>query len=182
MAQPKTIARPYAKAIFGLSGDDSAAQAQWQTFLDAAAKMVEEPEIISSLNHPGFFSELTAWLDEYLKNTRNNALSEQENNFLRLLEEHDRLTVLSEIAATYAELCSASNDTTIVHVLSAKALSATAEKALGKTLQDKLGKAVQLEIEEDPSLIAGVVIEYDGQVIDQSMRGRLQQFARKLDD
>ncbi|UJF23971.1 F0F1 ATP synthase subunit delta [Suttonella sp. R2A3] len=182
MAQPKTIARPYAKALFALSSDDSAAQSQWQTFLDTAAEMAEDPEIMSSLNHPDFFAELQTWLNEWLKKARKNELSDQERNFLRLLEEHDRLVVLPEIAAVYTELCSTSQNTTIVRVLSAQAMDDKAQDALSKTMQERLGKAVQLEIEEDPELIAGVVIEYDGQVIDQSMRGRLQQFARKLDD
>lgn len=181
MAQPQTIARPYAKAIFGLA-DSDAKQQEWQQFLDAASELTASPEVAHHLRTPGFSVQLEQWLNEWLKQSRKEGLSEQEQNFLRILEEHDRIVVLPEITQAFTELCSQSHNVCIVQVKSASAMDAAAQKALADSLEKKLGKAVALEVEEAPELMAGVVIEYDGQVIDQSLQGRLQQFARKLDD
>lgn len=181
MAQPQTIARPYAKAIFALTKSD-ADQQQWQQFLNAAASLATAPEVVQHLRTPGFAQNIEQWLAEWLQSERQSGLTDQEHNFLRLLEEHARIPVLPEIAAAFAVLCSQSNNTTIVHVKSAQPLKDQECEALSALLQGKLGCAVELEIESAPELLAGILIEYDGQVIDQSMQGRLQQFARKLDD
>lgn len=181
MAQPQTIARPYAKAVFSLA-DSDAKQQQWQQFLHAAAELTNSPEVAQHLRTPGFIAQLEQWLDEWLKQARKEGVSEQERNFLRTLEDHGRVSVLPEIADAFTELCSQSHNTCIVHVKTAAQMDDAAQKALSDSLAKKLGKAVALEVEEAPELMAGVVIEYDGQVIDQSMQGRLQQFARKLDD
>ena len=181
MAQPQTIARPYAKAVFDLAESD-ADQQRWQQFLSAAAELANEPEVMQHMHTPGFSTQVGQWLNEWLEKSREQGVTEQERNFLHLLETHGRFAVLPEIAETFAELCSASHNSCIAHVKSAQALDDDAQQALVTMLERKLGKTVSLEVEEVPELMAGVVIEYDGQVINQSLQGRLQQFARKLDD
>mgnify|MGYP000948820636 FL=1 len=101
---------------------------------------------------------------------------------LRLLEEHDRIAVLPEIADVYDELLYAQSDTCMVRVTSAKPLSSDDEALLRSLMQKKTGREVVLEIHEDPALLAGVVLEYDGLVIDQTLKGRIAEFAQKLDD
>ena len=64
----------------------------------------------------------------------------------------------------------------------AQALSSAEEKNLQILLQKKTGRDVVLDIHEDATLLAGVIIEYDGLVIDQTLRGRIAEFAQKLDD
>ena len=70
----------------------------------------------------------------------------------------------------------------MVHITTAQALSPAEEKTLQALMQKKTGRDVVLDIHEDAALIAGVIIEYDGLVIDQTLRGRIAEFAQKLDD
>ena len=181
MAQPQTIARPYAKAVFGLAEND-ADQQSWRQFLNAAAELAKTPKVMQHMHAPEFAVLIEQWLNEWLDQSRKQGVTDQEHNFLRLLETHDRFEVLPEIAEAFNELCASGHNSCIAHVKSAKALDDQAQKVLIEMLERKLGKSVTLEIEEAPELMAGVVIEYDGQVINQSLQGRLQQFARKLDD
>lgn len=181
MAQPQTIARPYAKAIFALASNDSEQQ-QWQHFLQVAAELVGTPDVMQHMHTPGFIAQLHQWLDDYLQQAQQRGLNAEEQNFLRLLETHGRMAILPEIATAFTTLTSASQNRCIAHIKSAATLDEQAQQTLVSALEQKLGKSVVLEIEEAPELLAGVMIEYDGQVIDQSLRGRLQQFARKLDD
>lgn len=182
MAQPLTIARPYAKAIFELVRGDEQSQQQWETFMACAAELCSTVDVLQNLNHPGFFEELQSWIDSWLKENRKTGLTDQECNMLHLLGEHGRLPVFPQIFEEFVMLCSQSHNAVIVHVKSASKLNDADQKELQEAISKKLGKDIVLEVEEDKSLMAGVIIEYDGQVIDQSMKGRLTQFARKLDD
>ncbi|MHB1992851.1 F0F1 ATP synthase subunit delta [Metallibacterium scheffleri] len=44
----------------------------------------------------------------------------------------------------------------------------------------RYGRRIQLNLRQDPALIAGVMLEVEGEVIDGSMRGRLQRLAGAL--
>ena len=181
MAESKTVARPYAKAILANAGDDKAQQ-QWRQFLHTAKAVMQAPEVPEHLALPGFLPQLRSWLEQLLKKQRKHGLYAEENNLLRLLEEHDRIAVLPEIADVYDELFYAKSDVCMVHITTAQALSPAEEKTLQALMQKKTGRDVVLDIHEDAALIAGVIIEYDGLVIDQTLRGRMAEFAQKLDD
>lgn len=181
MAESKTVARPYAKAILA-NASDGKAQQQWQQFLHTAKAVMQSPEVPEHLALPGFLSQLQGWLEQLLKKQRRHGLYNEENNLLRLLEEHDRIAILPEIADIYDELLYAKSDVCMVHITTAQALSSAEEKNLQILMQKKTGRDVVLDIHEDAALLAGVIIEYDGLVIDQTLRGRIAEFAQKLDD
>ena len=181
MAESKTIARPYARAILA-NATDGKAQQHWQQFLHTAKAVMQAPEVPEHLVLPGFLAQLQNWLEQLLKKQRKQGISGEEPNLLRLLEEHDRIAVLPEIADVYDELLYAQSDTCMVRVTSAKPLSSDDEALLRSLMQKKTGREVVLEIHEDPALLAGVVLEYDGLVIDQTLKGRIAEFAQKLDD
>lgn len=182
MAQPLTIARPYAKAIFELAKGDDKSRQQWSAFLSCLSELTANHNVLHNLNQSGFLAEMETWMNEWLDKNRGLSLTKEETNTLHLLDSHGRLVVAPQILDEFIRLCSLSQNTVIVQVKSAKPLNEQTQTSLKDTLAQKIGKDVVLEVEEDGSLMAGVVIEYDGQVIDQSMKGRLTQFARKLDD
>lgn len=180
MSQSETIARPYAKAIFAQAGQ--ADRATWQAFLAAAAAMLADEATVAHLKAPGFYQVLCQWLDEYLQQQRGKGLSTEERNVLQLLHDNHRLAVLPEIYQQYVQWANAETGVCEAVVYTAKALTDAQKIAISKKLTEKTGRKVELQIEEDPSLLAGVRIEYDGLVIDQSTKGRIAQFARNLDD
>ena len=77
MAQPQTIARPYAKAIFDSAASD-ADQQRWQQFLSAAAELANEPEVMQHMHTPGFSTQVGQWLNEWLEKSREQGVTEQE--------------------------------------------------------------------------------------------------------
>ncbi|MDO4642435.1 MAG: F0F1 ATP synthase subunit delta [Cardiobacteriaceae bacterium] len=181
MAESKTIARPYAKAILA-NAKNSQQQQEWQQFLHTAKAVMQTPEVLEHLALPGFVTQLQTWLGEFLKKQRKHGISSEEHNLLMLLEEHDRIAVLPEVADVYDELFYAASDICMVRVTTAKALSQEEQKTLRTLMQQKTGCDVVLEIHEDATLLAGVLIEYNGLVIDQTLKGRIVEFAQKLDD
>ena len=67
-----------------------------------------------------------------------------------------------------------------VSVTSAQALDEAAQARLNEALARRYGRRIQLNLRQDPALIAGVMLEVEGEVIDGSMRGRLQRLAGAL--
>ncbi|MDO5090148.1 MAG: F0F1 ATP synthase subunit delta [Cardiobacteriaceae bacterium] len=181
MAHVETIARPYARAILAQAKDQKA-QENWQLFLDALAGMLANTDLRRHLGRPDMMDTLTGWVEEWTKKHRKAALSQEERNFMRLLAEHDRLSVVPAIAALYARLLSQSKNICLAEIVSAKPLQNAELELIKKALVKKTGKAVELSTRIDETLLAGVYIEYDGQVIDQTMKGRMARFAHSLVD
>lgn len=180
MAHSKTIARPYAKAVFAQANTQDAQQS-WREFLQVGAQMMQDSFVQSHLNLPEFTQQLTAWLDQWMVEKRQSALSKEEKNFLAILAEQNRLAVLPEIADFYEQLMHAKQNVCKVNVRSAQPLKEDERQSLKKTLTQKIGRQVQLDVSEQADLLAGVIIEYEGQVIDQTLKGRLNRLARSLD-
>lgn len=181
MAHTETIARPYAKAILAQAGKPEE-QERWKVFLDAFSAMLTDPSMRRHLADAGVVTTLSAWLDEWLKKNRKQALTAQEQNFLRLIVKHDRLMAVPAIATLYEKLLSQSKNVCLATVTSAKPLQDGELSQIQKALVKKTGKAVELSTQVDETLLAGVYIEYDGQVIDQTMKGRIARFAHSLVD
>lgn len=181
MAHVETIARPYAKAILAQAKDQKEKD-NWQLFLNALASMTADPGVRRQLGAPEMIETLTGWMDEWVQKQRSSSLTEQEHNFIRLLVEQDRLPVVPAIATLYAKLLSQSKNICLATVSSPKPLQADELELIKKALVKKTGKAVDLSTQIDETLLAGVYIEYDGQVIDQTMKGRLARFAHSLVD
>jgi len=51
---------------------------------------------------------------------------------------------------------------------------------LAATLEKNLGKKIHMNVTVDKSLIGGVLVRAGDRVIDGSIRGRLQQLAKRL--
>lgn len=179
MVEAETIARPYAKAVFALAQGD--AQQRWLDFLKIAAKLVNDPAVARRLSMVSFSTDLTAWLNEILQKQRSEGLGQEEKNFLTVLDENGRLALLPHIAKQFEELLYKQDNICLVNVQSAHSLSVSESEALAKTIERKIGRPVQLRSSVNESLLAGVLIEYEGQVIDQTLKGRLANFARTLD-
>lgn len=181
MAHTETVARPYAKAILAQAATPQE-QERWKVFLDAFAAMLATPEMRRHLGDNSVVETLGNWLNEWLETNRKQALLPQERNFLRLIVEQGRLVVVPAIAALYEKLLSQSKNICLATVSSAQPLKEGELELIRKALVKKTGKAVEVSTKVDETLLAGVHIEYDGQVIDQTMKGRIARFAHSLVD
>ena len=177
--QAQTIARPYAKAVFGRAADKKQQQ-QWQQFLTLSAALVADVDIKKRLGLPNFMVDLVQWLDQWLQEQRQQTLTQEEKNFLQVLQDQDRLMILPEIAQIFAELVHEQDQVCAVYVQTAHELDEESEKLLKATMVRKIGRDVEMTVSVNPELMAGVLIEYNGQVIDQTLKGRLSDFAQLL--
>lgn len=79
-----------------------------------------------------------------------------------------------------AELTAARRDRYVAHVKTAAALSQEQERRLTETLTRMYGRQMSLQVELDPDLIGGLVVQVGGELIDGSVSGRLAAAQRQL--
>jgi F-type H+-transporting ATPase subunit delta len=107
-------------------------------------------------------------------------LGERGANFVKVLAENDRLAVLPEIHAQYEALKADAEGTLEATITSAQALTQAQIDELVTGLKARFNRAVNVKAAVDPELIGGAVIAIGDQVIDGSVKGRLQRMAFAL--
>jgi F-type H+-transporting ATPase subunit delta len=175
-ADPTTIARPYAEALFERARE-TGQQAQWSDMLALLGTIAEQEDMAAQIVNPEVPRER---LQELILDVAGDALTEEARNLVRLLAESDRLVVLSEIRSRYETLTIESQGVTKVQVRSAYALDQAQQKELAVALARRLGGEIEMTVTKDPSLIGGIEIRAGDLVIDDSVRGKLQKLANEL--
>lgn len=185
MADNKTVARPYAEAIFefarekGLLNDVSAS-------LEPARDMLSDGRLTEFLAMPSLSD---AERLEFLQGLFAAAVGPESmfagqeqhgSNFLKLLLENDRVSVLPEIADQFDALKADIENKVDVVVTSATTLSEQQLAEISSALNARLGRDISIETKIDESLIGGAVITAGDVVIDGSTRARLEGLAHAL--
>lgn len=182
MADFGTIARPYARALFGIA-TDSGNLAEWSGALAAAASIVSDDAAARFLASPELTDDKRITFVEGLAADMPDAAllaSPQGKSLLRLLAENDRLPALPDISAQFDELKSQAENRITVTLTSATPVDEAVADKVARALEQKLGRKVDLELEVDAALLGGAVIRAEDMVIDGSVRTRLQRLAESL--
>ncbi|MGD9985180.1 F0F1 ATP synthase subunit delta [Pseudonocardia sp.] len=91
-----------------------------------------------------------------------------------------RALALDLVAGRLAELAAARRDRYVAHVRSAVALSEQQEQRLTESLGRLYGRPISLQVEHDPEVLGGLVVQVGGELIDGSVAGRLAAARRGL--
>ncbi|MDP1651535.1 MAG: F0F1 ATP synthase subunit delta [Rhodocyclaceae bacterium] len=175
MAENVTVARPYAEAAFELARAGGALPA-WQSALERMAAASADARMLECITDPRVSP---AALAELFLGVAGELTAEQKN-FASVLVDNRRLSVLPEISVLYGELKNALEGTHDAVVSSAFPLDAAQLSKLVADLEAKLGYKIEATVELAPELIGGVRIALGDQVIDASVRGKLNAMAVAL--
>ncbi len=184
MAEPITIARPYARAAFE-SASAGGALAAWSHFLAQAATWVRDTQIEPLIGDPRVRTDQLIGLLQELSSASAGApgaqtrltpaqLQEEQRNFLALLANNARLRLLPQVAVQYEALRAEAEHVADVEVSSALALSPEQTRGLKTALERRLGRAVRLHESVDPALLGGAVVRFGDFVVDGSLRRRVE--------
>ena len=169
MAEPSTIARPYAEAAFRLA-DAQGKLADWSAALANLSAVAADGRVRAAIGDPNFPAAKIAGLFIAILSGK---LTAEAENFVRVLAENDRLGVLAEIRAQYEALKNEREGTVEAEVYTAFEMDQAQVADLVSRLEKKTGRKVNARVRVDKSLIGGVKIVIGDQVIDGSARAQL---------
>jgi F-type H+-transporting ATPase subunit delta len=169
MAELATIARPYAEALYKASGAELAATATW---LDELASIAANAQLQQFADSPKVTAAQTL---DVITGVAKTALPEKAKNFLRAVIDNGRLSALPEIASQFRALKNAQTGTSDAMVYSAFVLEGAALADLAVTLEKRFGRKLNLQVELEPALIGGVRVVVGDEVLDTSVKARLEQ-------
>ena len=169
MAELATIARPYAEALFKASGSDLNAAAVW---VDALKEIAQNPQLLQFADNPNVTG---AQVFELIAGVAQVALPEQAQNFLRTVIENGRLSALPEIAAQFRVMKNAQGGSSDAIVYSAFAIADDALAELALTLEKRFARKLNVTVELQGDLIGGIRVVVGDEVLDTSVKARLEQ-------
>ena len=170
MAELATIARPYAEALFRVakSGNLSA----WSGLVSEMAQVAALPDVKALAENPKVSDQQIA--DTFISVLKSPVTAEAKN-FIGMLVENGRMTLLPEIGAQFHALKNAQEGAADAEITSAFEMSEAQVKELVATLEKKFGRKLNPSVTVDGSLIGGVRVVVGDEVLDTSVRAKLQQ-------
>ncbi|MDB5873707.1 MAG: synthase subunit delta [Ramlibacter sp.] len=174
MAELATIARPYAEALFKSAKADLDGTAGW---LDALAAVAGNAQLQQFAGNPKVTSEQVF---DVIGGVAKTTLSDHAKNFLRTVIENNRLSALPEIAAQFRALKNSQSGSSDATVYSAFPIDANALSGLSQVLEKRFGRKLNLTVQQEPALIGGIRVVVGDEVLDTSVKARLEQMKTAL--
>lgn len=172
------IARPYANAAFQVALSRGQL-AEWGKFLAALALISQNEDAYRLLEDPRFTREKKSeWLADLCQKLK--VLDEQQKAFLLFIAMHRRLAILSILSELFQEYHREHEKRVHITVTTTSPLSTAQQEQLSQALQKRYQREVSLEMESDPLLIGGIIINAGDEIIDGSLRGQIQRLRAKL--
>jgi F-type H+-transporting ATPase subunit delta len=174
MAELATIARPYAEALFKATKSDLAGTAVW---LDAVAAVAANPQLQQFASNP---QSSAAQVFDLLSSVAKVSLPVQGKNFLETVIDNGRVNALPEVAAQFRTLKNAQSGTADATVYSAFPIDSAALADVSKLLEKRFGRKLNLQVALQPELIGGIRVVVGDEVLDTSVKARLDQMKAAL--
>jgi F-type H+-transporting ATPase subunit delta len=169
MAEIATIARPYAEALFKASGTDRGALVeQVQALADVAAnaqllQFADDPRVEPSQ------------VIELMRSVLKTPLTDAAKNLLGAVIDNGRLSALPEIAAQYHALVNASSGVSDAAIHSAFPIEPAQLPEVVAVLEKRFKRKLNAHVVIEPELIGGIRVVVGDEVLDTSVRARLEQ-------
>ncbi len=176
MAELATLARPYAEAVFKRAKQTDSASA-WSQSLLFLTRVVEDQRLSQIIANPivSKDSKISIMLD-----ICQDQIQDEAKNLLKLLVENGKLQLLPEIVALFEQYKADDEGYVNVDLYSAFSLTKAEQTKYIATLEKVLNKKVNATVSVDNALIGGILARAGDKVIDGSIRGQLQQLAKRL--
>ncbi len=169
MAELATIARPYAEALYKSQGADLNGASQW---LDALSGVAGNPQLLQFADNPKVTHQQVF---DVVSDVAKVQLPPAAANFLRAVIENGRLAALPEIATQFRALKNAQSGSSDAVVYSAFPIAASSLGDVAGALEKRFGRKLNVTVQEDPSLIGGIRVVVGDEVLDTSVKARLEQ-------
>lgn len=170
MAEVATIARPYAEALFkAVGGSDARALAEQ---VEAIGAVAADVQLRQFADNPKVTDQQVF---DLVASVAKVALDTKVTNLLNVVIENGKLPALPEIAAQFRALVNASSGVSDATIQSAFPLDAAQLADTVAVLEKRFGRKLNATVQVDDSLIGGIRVVVGDEVLDTSVKARLEQ-------
>ena len=178
MAESVTIARPYAEALFR-AAKESGNLAKWSEQVSLLGQVAANPEARAAISDPNVAAPQ---LVDLFRSACGTAVDAEVSNFIQLLSKNDRLGLLPEIAGLYESYKRTDEGSKQAEIISAFPIDDNQVKALVPQLETVFNTRIKTTVSVDPALIGGIKVIVGDQMLDASVRGKLDAMATALNN
>ena len=169
MAELATIARPYAEALFRVARAGNLAA--WSEIVAEMAYVASNAEVQAISHNPKILDgDMSATFVSLIRSP----MTQEARNFISMLVENGRISLLPEISTQFQALKNAQEGAADAAITSAFAMSDAQVTALVDALEKKFGRKLNPSVNVDSALIGGVRVIVGDEVLDTSVRAKLQ--------
>jgi len=172
------IAARYASAVFELAKDASDLKTLESNVQDLDTVLADSSDIRDLINSPVVSREDQA--NAIAAVAKKMKLMPIVSNTLALMASKRRLFVLPALVAQLRALIAEEKGEITAEVISAKAMTKTQTDKLAKAIKARIGKDVKIDATVDEELIGGLVIKVGSQMIDTSIRSKLNSLSNVM--
>jgi F-type H+-transporting ATPase subunit delta len=169
MAELATIARPYAEALYKASAQELTAVSAW---VEELAAIAGNAQLLQFADSP---KVTNAEVFELISGVAKSALNDHAKNFLRTVIENGRLSAMPEIANQFRALKNAQSGSSDAVIHSAFPIDGAALAEVATMLEKRFGRKLNVSVELQPELIGGIRVVVGDEVLDTSVKARLEQ-------
>ena len=176
MKNNTVLARPYARAAFELAKESGKLQ-EWLDQLALLSEVVKNPDVAHVLTDPRL---VAAQQIEMLDAVTQGKLGSAQKQFLQLLAQYRRLKIIGDIHQLFSAYKAEFERVIDVRLTTAAPIDDAMQNRFAEVLTKRLGRKVDLACDTDPKIIGGAIVRAGDQVIDGSVRSRLERLAETL--
>lgn len=177
MAELSTIARPYADALFETARGSGEGLDRWLAVVEELAALMKHPQVAQLVADPKLGDPQVV---DLLAGLVKQPLPAAGLNFLKLLVANQRLAVLPEVAVQFRQLKNEAEGVADCLIETAFPLADGQVNDLISALARRFRTTLRPTVQVNPALIGGVRIAVGDQVLDNSVRARLNQMQTAL--
>ena len=170
-----SLAGRYATALFGLARDENQIDAVTRSLDTLEAAMSESADFRALATSPLVGRAEAGKAIRALTPTL--GIDPITGKFLGVLADNGRLSELKAVIKAVRALAAGHRNETTAEVTSAFPLDDRQVAALKANLKTRLGRDVAIDAKVDPSLLGGIVIRHGSQMIDASIKTKLNNLA-----
>ena len=170
MAELATIARPYAEALFKATSPQDAAGVVEQ--VNELASIAADASLRQFADNP---KARTDQVFELVSSATRRAQREGTKNLLRMLIENGRLAALPEIAAQFQARVNSRSGISDATIYSAFPIDEAQLSGVVATLEQRFARKLNASVQLAPELIGGIRVVVGDEVLDTSVKARLEQ-------
>ena len=169
MAELATIARPYAEALYQVAQKHDVKA--WSQQLDALALVAGDAELRQFADSPKATSEQVFSVTTAAAKL---PLADGVQNFLREVIANGKLAALPAMVEQFHALANAAEGVADAQIFSAYPIAAAQLAEVIASLEKRFGRKLEAHVSLEPSLIGGIRVVVGGEVLDTSVKARLE--------